>query len=412
MTNTDPIRIAVIGGGAAGLMAAGAALEMGADVTVFEHNDRLGKKVRITGKGRCNVTNDCTRDEFLSAVVHNSRFLYAPLSALSPQDTVSLFEGLGVPLKTERGRRVFPVSDRAEDIVSALRSYTSAATVRHAHVRGILTEEGRAVGVFTDKKEYFDRVILATGGMSYSATGSDGSGYRMAEAVGHSVVPLRPSLVPLTSADGDCREMMGLSLRNVSLTVRLKNGKKIYEDFGELLFTHFGLSGPTVLSASSHLHEYPISEMEAVIDLKPALGEKELDARILGDFEKYRNKQFSNALSDLLPAKMIPVMVRRSGISPDAKVHTVTKEQRKHLVQLFKGFTVSLSGFRPMEEAIITAGGVSVREISPKTMESKLISRLYFAGEVIDVDAYTGGYNLQIAFSTGYLAGKSAALSE
>ena len=412
MTSTDTLRIAIIGGGAAGLMAAGAALEMGAEVTVFEHNDRLGKKVRITGKGRCNVTNDCTRDEFLAAVVHNPRFLYAPLSALSPQDTIALFEGLGVPLKTERGRRVFPVSDRAEDIVSALKNYASLATVRHTHVRGILTEEGRAVGVLTDKKEYFDRVILATGGASYSTTGSDGSGFRMVETMGHTVTPLCPSLVPLTSADPCCRDMMGLSLRNVGLTVRLKNGKTVYEDFGELLFTHFGLSGPTVLSASSHLHEDPISQMEAVIDLKPALSEKELDTRILGDFEKYSNRQFSNALGDLLPAKMIPVMVRRSGISPDAKVHTVTREQRKHLVQLFKAFSIPLSGFRPIEEAIITAGGVSVKEISPKTMESKLFPHLYFAGEVIDVDAYTGGYNLQIAFSTGYLAGRSAALSE
>ena len=412
MTSTDALRIAVIGGGAAGLIAAGSALEMGAEVTVFEHNDRLGKKVRITGKGRCNVTNHCSRDEFLAAVVHNPRFLYAPLSALSPEDTVALFEGLGVPLKTERGRRVFPISDHAEDIVTALKNYASAATVRHAHVRGILTEDGRAVGVLTDKKEYFDRVIVATGGMSYPATGSDGSGYRMAEAVGHTVTPLSPSLVPLTSDDGDCREMMGLSLRNVRLTVRVKNGKTVYEDFGELLFTHFGISGPTVLSASSHLHESPVSEMEAVIDLKPALDEKELDTRILSDFEKYRNRQFSNALGDLLPAKMIPVMVRRSGISPDAKVHTVTKAQRKRLVQLFKSFTVPLTGFRPIEEAIITAGGISVREISPKTMESKLVSHLYFAGEVIDVDAYTGGYNLQIAFSTGYLAGRSAATSE
>ena len=409
-TTSSKPHIAVIGGGAAGLMAAGRALEMGADVTIFEHSDRLAKKVGITGKGRCNVTNDCTAEEFLSAVIHNPRFLYAAITRFTPADTVRFFEDGGVPLKTERGRRVFPVSDRALDIVGALKSYAKGAHVCYAHAEELLMRDGAVCGVqASGEAREFDRVILTTGGKSYPGTGSDGSGYALAEALGHTVEPLLPSLVPLTSDDGDCREMMGLSLRNVGVRIERQDGKVLYDDFGELLFTHFGLSGPTVLSASSHLHGYEITELRCVIDLKPALDEQTLNARLLSDFEKYKNRNFQNALSDLLPAKMIPVMIRRSGISPEKKVNEITKAERRQLLACIKHFTVSLSGFRPIAEAIVTAGGVRVKEVNPTTMESRKVKGLFFAGEILDVDAYTGGYNLQIAFSTGRLAGESAA---
>lgn len=405
--------IGIIGGGAAGMMAAGAALAMGADVTIFEHKDRPLKKLRITGKGRCNLTNNCDRDTFLSQVLRNPRFLYTALSAFSPADTMMLFEQLGVPLKTERGRRVFPVSDKAGDIAEAMIRYASQAKKVHAHVQRLLIEQRRVTGLVADRAYSFDAIILATGGLSYPVTGSDGSGYRLAEEAGHTILPLSPSLVPLTSPSALPARMQGLSLKNVALSVRRRqDGKLLFHDFGEMMFTHFGLTGPMVLSASAFLQGEDIKALDAVIDLKPALDEKTLDERLLSDFSRFTNRNFDNALSALLPSKMIPVMVEYTGIPGDKKVNLITKKERKALLGALKAFTLPLSGFRPIAEAIVTAGGVSTKEISPKTMMSKKVAGLYFAGEVIDLDAYTGGYNLQIAFSTGHLAGVSAACAE
>ncbi len=405
--------VAVIGGGAAGMMAAISAAEHGADVVLLEKNDRFGKKLRITGKGRCNVTNDCDRNEFLANVPTNPRFLYAALAAFGAEDTKAFFEGLGVPLKTERGRRVFPVSDRAQDIVSAMerRCRELGVQMQRARVTGILSEQGEAVGVSTDRGDCrADAVIVCTGGLSYPTTGSDGDGYRFAKAAGHRVTELRPSLIPLVSRDRLCGELQGLALKNVMLRmVEIKTGACVYEDFGELLFTHFGLSGPTVLSASAHLQEAGAGGYEAQIDLKPALDEKKLDARLLSDFEKYKNRDFGNALDDLLPRKMIEPFVRLCGIDPRKKVNSVTREERETVVKTLKCLRVPVSGVRPISEAIITRGGVDVRQVSPGTMESKVMPRLFFAGEVLDVDAYTGGFNLQIAFSTAYVAGENAA---
>ena len=403
------IKIAVIGGGAAGMMAAGTAAMYGADVTIFESTDRLGKKLAITGKGRCNVTNNCTREEFLENVTKNSRFLYAALSAFSCEDTMTHFESLGVSLKTERGRRVFPESDKAIDVVNALRQYSSGARVVHHKVSAIAkADEGFTLTA--DKKQYaFDKVIIATGGKSYPLTGSDGSGYRLAMKLGHSVTELIPSLIPLVSHSPLCREMQGLSLKNVKISIKDEAERIIYTDFGEMMFAHFGVTGPVILSASAHIRDYDITTLKLCIDLKPALDEKTLDARLLSDFQKKSNKDLINALGDLLPSKMIEPFIALSGIDGRKKVNSITKEERKILLNTLKSFEIPLDGYRPIEEAIITSGGVEVKEITPKTMESKICEGLYFCGEVIDVDAYTGGYNLQIAFSTGYLAGKSAA---
>ncbi len=414
MTNpNDTRRVLVIGGGAAGMMAALTAAQNGAAVTLLERTGRLGRKLRITGKGRCNVTNDCDTNDFLANVMTNPRFLYTALSRFSTADTKDFFESCGVPLKTERGRRVFPVSDRAADIVSALADACHRAGVRvvYERARGLWVEDGALRGALTAKDRYAaDAVIVCTGGKSYPLTGSDGDGYALAEQAGHTVTTLSPSLVPITTVGELCPSLQGLSLKNVKLTVvRTDNGKTVFEDFGEMMFTHFGLTGPMVLSASAHIPDIQTGKYEAVIDLKPALDEKMLDSRILSDFEKYKNKDFANALGDLLPQKMIPVMIRLSGIDPHVKVNAVTREQRRALVALFKGLRVGLKGFRPIEEAIVTRGGVSVREVNPKTMESKMMPGLYFAGEVLDVDAYTGGYNLQIAFSTAVVAGENAA---
>lgn len=404
-------KIAVIGGGAAGMMAAGTAVLYGAEVTVFESTDRLGKKLAITGKGRCNVTNNCTREEFLENVTKNGRFLYAALSAFSCEDTINLFESLGVPLKTERGRRVFPISDKAIDVVNAMRSYSSGAKVIHHKVTDIKqTEDGFTVTA--GKKEYgFDRVIIATGGRSYPLTGSDGSGYKLAMKLGHSITELIPSLIPLTSHSPLCRDMQGLSLKNVKISIKDEADKVLYSDFGEMMFAHFGVTGPTVLSASAHIRDYDITTLKLCIDLKPALDEKTLDARLLSDFSKNANKDLLNALGDLLPSKMIEPFIALSGIDGRKKVNSITKEERRAMLTTLKSFEIALDGYRPIDEAIITSGGVEVKEITPKTMESRLVPGLFFAGEVIDIDAYTGGYNLQIAFSTGYLAGKSAAES-
>ena len=405
----DAIKIAVIGGGAAGMMAAGTALSYGADVTIFESTDRLGKKLAITGKGRCNVTNNCSREEFLENVTKNPRFLYAALSALSPEDTMRMFESLGVSLKTERGRRVFPESDKAIDIVNALRQYCSGARVVHHKVSSVSASED-GFTVTAAKKDYsFDKVIIATGGKSYPLTGSDGSGYKLAMKLGHSVTELIPSLIPLTSHSPLCRLMQGLSLKNVKITIKDEADKVLYTDFGEMMFAHFGVTGPVILSASVRIRDYDITTLKLCIDLKPALDEKTLDARLLSDFQKKSNKDLINSLGDLLPTKMIEPFILLSGIDGRKKVNSITKEERRLLLNTLKCFEIPLDGYRPIEEAIVTSGGVEVKEITPKTMESKLIPGLYFAGEVIDVDAYTGGYNLQIAFSTGYLAGKNAA---
>ena len=410
---TDARRVAVIGAGAAGMMAAITAAEAGAAVTLFERNDRVGKKLRITGKGRCNVTNNCDNNEFLSNVPTNPRFLYASLSRFSTADTMAFFEDAGVPLKTERGKRVFPVSDRAADIVSAMerRCREAGVEIVHRRVRGLNIENGCIVGVRCgDSDEKFDAVIVCTGGRSYSMTGSDGDGYRFAAEAGHTVTPLHPSLVPIVAEGKLCASLQGLSLRNVSLTIKMtQSGKAVYEDFGEMLFTHYGITGPLVLSASAHLSDIAPGKYEAIIDLKPALDEKTLDARILSDFSKYQNRDLINALDDLLPQKMIAPYIKLCGIDPRKKVNSITREEREKMVRILKGIRVKLVGFRPIEEAIVTRGGVSVKEIDPKTMQSKLVEGLYFAGEVLDVDAYTGGFNLQIAFSTATVAGTSAA---
>ena len=403
------IKIAVVGGGAAGMMSAGAATLYGAEVTIFESTDRLGKKLAITGKGRCNVTNNCTRDEFLEAVTKNPRFLYAPLSAFSTEDTMTHFESLGVSLKTERGRRVFPVSERAIDIVNAMREYSSAATVVYKKVT-LIEKTDNGFTVIAGNKEYcFDKVIIATGGKSYPLTGSDGSGYRLAMRLGHSVTELKPSLIPLTSSSPLCRDMQGLSLKNVKISIKDEAERVLYTDFGEMMFAHFGVTGPVILSASAHIRDMDISRLTLCIDLKPALDEQTLDRRLLSDFTRKANKDLINALDELLPSKMIEPFIALSGIDGRKKVNSITKEERRVLLETLKCFRIPLDGLRPIEEAIVTSGGVDVKEIIPKTMESRIHPGLYFAGEVIDVDAYTGGYNLQIAFSTGYLAGKSAA---
>ena len=407
------VRVAVIGGGAAGMMAAIHAARLGAAVTVFEKNDRCGRKLRITGKGRCNVTNHCTRDVFFANVTGNARFLFSAWDRFSAEDTEAFFEALGVPLKIERGNRVFPVSDKATDIVDALVRECREAGVKvvQATVQDLLLEGEHVCGVMTAKgEECFDGVIVATGGASYPLTGSTGDGYRFAKAAGHSVVPPTPSLVPLVEDGNFCAQVQGLSLRNVRLTVRdtVKN-KTVFEDFGEMLFTHYGLTGPLVLSASAHLSDIEAGRYTVLIDLKPALDEKTLDARVLSDFKKYQNRDFLNALSDLLPQKLIAPLVCLSGIDARKKVNAITREERHALVSLLKALPVQVRGFRPIAEAIITKGGVSLAEISPRTMASKKMHGLYFAGEVLDLDAYTGGFNLQIAFSTAVLAGESAA---
>lgn len=403
--------IVVAGGGAAGLMAAGTAAERGARVTLLEKNAKVGRKLAITGKGRCNVTNDCDVQQVLANVPTNPRFLYSALGGCSPADVMAFFEREGVQLKTERGGRVFPVSDRALDIVDALYRWVRRMGVAlvNDQAEALLADGGRASGILAGGREYrADAVILATGGASYPLTGSTGDGYRFAGSVGHTVIPPRPSLVPLVAEGDTCAELMGLSLKNVRLTA-FENEKKIFADFGEMLFTHFGLSGPLVLSASAHMRHFGSREYRVELDLKPALDEKTLDRRLLSDFAEHKNSDFINALGALLPRKLIPVVVARSGIDPRRKVHSITKTDRAALLHTLKAFPVEITGARPIAEAIITTGGVAVKEVSPKTMESKRCPGLYFAGEILDVDAYTGGFNLQIAWATGRLAGASAA---
>ncbi len=399
------IDVIVIGGGPAGMFASIAAAESGKTVLLLEANERLGKKLLITGKGRCNVTNHCTAQEVLQNVPRNGRFLYSALEACPPAQVMGFFERNGCPLKTERGNRVFPVSDKAQSILDCLKNEMRRLNVKiqTAKVLDILTENGIVVGVKTRTGVILaKKVILATGGVSYPTTGSTGDGYRMAQALGHTVVTPEGSLVPLETAGDICQQMQGLSLRNVGVRLVNAKGKLLYKDFGELLFTHFGVSGPTVLSASAHLKG---EGCKLLLDLKPALDENKLNDRILRDLETYKNRTMENALTDLLPRTMIPVVLRLLEIPESLQANSLTKQQRRSLVELLKAFPVDILGKRPVAEAIITSGGVKVSEIEPKTMESKLVSGLYFAGEIIDCDAYTGGFNLQIAWSTGYAAG-------
>ncbi len=407
-------RIAVIGGGAAGMCAAGRAAHLGAEVTLFERNKLLGMKLGITGKGRCNVTNNCEPDEFIKNITKNGKFMFSAINSFGSADTMALFESLGVPLKTERGNRVFPVSDKAHDIVMALKSYLLDAGAKIVNERVLslnLGEDGRIKSLVSEKKEYFfDEYIVATGGLSYPGTGSDGDGYRFAQSVGHTIVTPTPSLVGLTCEDGICRAAQGLTLKNVAVTFTDNTtGKKVYGDFGELLFAHFGVSGPTVLSASAHLRPMERGRFKLHIDLKPALDTVKLDKRMLSDFEKYKNRDMANALCDLLPSSLISPVLERAGIDKEKKVNSLTANERNALLNTLKNFEIAISGTRPINEAIVTSGGVSVSEISPATMRSKKVENLYFAGEVIDVDAYTGGFNLQIAFSTAMKAAESAA---
>ncbi len=405
--------VIVVGGGAAGMMAAGTAASFGARTCLLEKNEKLGKKLFITGKGRCNVTNAAAISEFMEQIPGDGRFLYSAFSSFNNEDLRNFLSQHGVETKVERGGRVFPESDKSSDVIRAFSEYAHYGELVNLNtkVKDIQIQNGAVQGVVLSdgKKLSAKSVIIATGGMSYPQTGSDGDGYRFAKSAGHNIVTPKPSLVPLETAETWPKDAMGLSLKNVALTAHDKGGKTLYAAEGELVFTHFGLSGPLVLSASAHLRDYEHNRYRIIIDLKPALNEKQLDARILRDFSEEINKDFINSLDKLLPKKLIPIVVRLSGIDPRKKVNEITKEERTGLVNLLKGLTLTVKKPRPIAEAIITAGGVHTKEIFPKTMESRLVSGLYFAGEVLDLDAYTGGYNLQIAFSTGYLAGKSAA---
>ena len=420
-------RIVVIGGGAAGMMAAVGAAGQGALVTLLEQNEKTGKKIYITGKGRCNLTNACSREEFFNNIVSNGKFLYSAFNCMDNQSVINFFEKAGCRLKTERGERVFPMSDHSSDVIAALNRQMEKRGVKvwlHSPVSEILMEnnngdeekeraalKSRVLGVKLKNGTVVvaDGVIVATGGMSYEATGASGDGYRLAEKAGHSIKELKPALAPFTIKESWCTEMQGLSLKNVSVVI--KNGKKkIYEGFGEMLFTHFGVSGPLILSASSYYaKKYNGMQVELLIDLKPALTREQLDKRLLRDFDEIKNRQFKNALDGLLPSKMVPVIIRLSGISPQKQVNEITRAERGRIIECLKALTLTVTGTRDFKEAIITQGGVHVKEINPSTMESKLVKGLYFAGEVLDLDALTGGFNLQIAWSTGYLAGTSAA---
>ena len=402
--------VIVIGGGASGLMAALFAARQGASVLLLDKNAKLGRKLRITGKGRCNLTNDCEVREILNHIPGDGRFLYSTLTAFSPRDTISFFETSGLPLKTERGRRVFPQSDRADDVADLLLNLcrNEGVSIRQADVSDVSVSNGSVNGVIVGGQMFDCRCcIVCTGGLSYPLTGSTGDGYRFARAIGHSVTELRPSLVPLESPDPCCQRLQGLTLKNVALRV-FEDDSLIFRDQGEMLFTHFGVSGPLVLSASAKMKRWNTAVYRLEIDLKPALNEKTLDDRLLRDLAKNRNRAFRNALDELLPHSLIPELILLSGIPEDLQSNSVTREMRRKLLQTLKAFPLSVSGTRPWAEAIVTSGGVSTREINPRNMESKLATGLFFAGEVLDVDAYTGGYNLQIAWSTGRLAGISA----
>lgn len=405
-------KVIVIGGGPAGMAAALAAAENGQQVTLLEKNEKLGKKLYITGKGRCNITNACDTEELFSNVPRNAKFLYSAFYACDNFKVMRFFEEHGLRLKTERGNRVFPESDHSSDVIRTLQNAMRDAGVEvrlFTEVKSLLVKDSRVAGVLLENKEKLsgDAVVIATGGFSYQSTGSTGDGYRFAAETGHELVKTTPSLVPFTVKEDYVKEMQGLSLKNVKVSIYQKS-RKIYEDFGEMLFTHFGVSGPLLLSASSLVNNQIMQgELQMEIDLKPALTEEQLDKRILRDFDENKNRQFKNCIQKLLPSKMIPVMIKLSGIHPDKKVNEITKEERQNLIRCVKAFPVTLTGLRDFKEAIITRGGVSVKDVNPSTMESKKMEGLYFAGEVLDLDALTGGFNLQIAWSTGYLAGNS-----
>ena len=412
------MKVVVIGGGPAGMIAAWSSACSGDDVILIEKNNILGKKILITGKGRCNVTSSLNIHDFIANIPGNGKFLYSSFENFTNMDIVNLLKTEGVEVKEERGNRYFPVTDRAEDVRAALERIIKRAGVQiklNTIAKSIRIDDENKVKcvVIEDGEIQADKVIIATGGKSYPQTGSTGDGYRISKELGHNIKDIRGSLVPLIAEKETCSRLQGLSLRNVKICILdLETSKKIYEDFGEMLFTHYGVSGPTILSGSAHLLRYKkiqekIQNKKIVlkIDLKPALSEEQLDNRIIRDFLEYKNKQFKNSLDKLLPKKMIDVFIDKTGINPEKTVNTVTKEERIRIVKLLKDFEVVINGFRPVEEAIVTAGGIDIKEINPKTMESKIISGLFFAGEVIDVDAYTGGFNLQIAYSTGYTAG-------
>ena len=405
--------IAVVGGGAAGMLASAMAAEQGLRVVLMERNEGYtGKKLRITGKGRCNLTNNCSVREVLDQILTNSRFMISAVSRFGPADVMAYFESMGVALKTERGGRVFPVSDRAEEVVQAMRRKLRQTGVQvvYDRARAIRTAEDAVAAVCGEHTEIScAAVILCTGGVSYPATGSTGDGYEMSAALGHRIVPPRPSLVPLCCSDGCCAQMQGLSLRNVRLTAMDRKGRTVFTDFGEMLFTHFGVSGPLVLSASAHMRSFEGGQYTLSIDLKPALDQEKLDARLLRDFKQYGNRNFANYLPELVNRSMVPVVLERVGIPGDMKLNSVTRAQRAELLRLLKDFRLYVTGPRPVDEAIVTAGGVDVRQVSPSTMQSKLVHGLYFAGEILDVDAYTGGFNLQIAWSTAKAAADAAA---
>ena len=403
------MNVIVIGGGPAGMLAAISASEQGNKVIILEKMNSLGKKLCITGKGRCNITSSLPIDEFIKNIPGNGRFLYSAFQNFTNQDILNLLNKQGLKTKEERGNRIFPITDRASDVLDALIAKLKNQNVKiitNTRVQDIIVENNQIKGVIANNKKYeADKVILATGGASYPTTGSNGDGYELAKKVGHTVTEIKPSLVALTAKTASqeiCKKLQGLSLKNVGIKI-IKDNKEIYEDFGEMLFTHFGVSGPTVLSASAHLVRTDLKNVKMIIDLKPALSEEKLEERILRDFMEEKNKEFKNSLDKLLPKKMIPVIVEIMNLNK--KVNEIKKEERKKLVKLLKNFEIEIENFRPVEEAIVTAGGINIKEINPKTMESKLVKGLYFAGEIIDVDAYTGGFNLQIAYSTGYTAG-------
>lgn len=413
------MRVIVIGGGAAGMIAAITSSNEGNDVTLIEKTSSLGNKIKITGKGRCNLTFDGDIEDFKNNIVKNFKFMYSSFNAFSNVDVVNYFNKLGVKTKIERGGRVFPVSDDANEVVKVLKDELNKNHVNiiyNVSVDDFILDNNKikALKLSNNKIIECDKCIIATGGKSYPKTGSSGDGYVYAKKLGHKIVDLKPGLVPLRSSDSICKLLQGLSLKNVTLSLKYKDGKEIYKEFGEMMFSHFGITGPIVLSASSKLNRVENvdnlmqnSDIIASIDLKPALDDDTLDKRICRDFEKYTNKEFKNSLDDLLPKKLIPVIIELSGIDENNKVNQITKEERKRLVKLLKNLQITITGFMPFDIAVITSGGVDVKDINPKTMESKIVKGIYFAGEILDVDAYTGGFNLQIAFSTGYAAGKN-----